>query len=54
MLAVFRTFRELLAPGYYDIKDRRINNCRTSEGDSPIFVGRKLGQSPTYSFADPN
>ncbi len=23
---------------------------RTSEGDSPIFVERKLGQSPTYSF----
>jgi hypothetical protein len=34
-------------------KDRRINNCRISEGDSPIFVERKLGQSPTYSFAGP-
>jgi ABC-type transport system involved in cytochrome c biogenesis permease subunit len=35
------------------IKDRRNNNCRTLEGDSPIFVGRKSGQSPSYSFADP-
>jgi hypothetical protein len=34
-------------------KDWQINNCRTSEGDSPIFVGRKSGQSPTYLFADP-
>ncbi len=36
----------------YDVphpsKDRQINNCRISEGDSPIFVERKLGQSPTY------
>jgi hypothetical protein len=36
-----------------DAKDRRVNNCRTSEGDSPIFVKRKLGQFPTYSFVDP-
>jgi hypothetical protein len=35
-------------------KDWRINNCRTSEGDSPIFVGRKSGQSPAYLFTDPN
>ena len=34
-------------------KDRRINNCRTSEGDSPIFVERKLGQSPTYWVLKP-
>ncbi len=26
----------------------------TSEGDSPIFVERKLGQSPTYFLVDPN
>ncbi len=29
-----------------DAKDWRRNNCRTTQGDSPIFVGRKLGQSP--------
>ncbi len=28
-------------------KDPRRNNCHASEGDSPIFVERKLGQSPT-------
>ncbi len=28
-------------------KDRRINNCRHRGGDSPIFAGRKLGQSPS-------
>ena len=33
-------------------KDRRINNCRNSEGDSPIFVERKSGQSPTYWLSD--
>jgi hypothetical protein len=39
--------------------DRRINNCRNSQGDSPIFadhrcaaVPGKSGQSPTYSFAN--
>jgi hypothetical protein len=30
--------------------DRRRNNCRT-QGESPIFVERKLGQPPHYSFA---
>ncbi len=34
-------------------KDRRKNNCRTSQGDSPIFAARKSGQSPTCSFAGP-
>ena len=34
-------------------KDRRDNKCRNTEGDSPIFVERKLGQSPTCSFAGP-
>jgi dTDP-glucose 4,6-dehydratase len=35
-------------------KDRRDNNCRTSEGDSPIFVERKSGQSPSCSFVNAN
>ncbi len=34
-------------------KDRRKNNCRISQGDSPIFAARKSGQSPTCSFAGP-
>ena len=34
-------------------KDRQDDACRTSEGDSPIFVGRKLGQSPASSAARP-
>jgi ATP-dependent helicase/nuclease subunit A len=34
-------------------KDRP-KSFRTPEGDSPIFAGRKLGQSPGSSPADPN
>jgi CheY-like chemotaxis protein len=37
----------------YLSKDRRKNNRRTSQGDSPIFAARKSGQSPTCSFAGP-
>jgi cysteine desulfurase len=35
------------------LKDQQVNNCHISEGDSPIFVERKSGQSPAHSFVDP-